>query len=127
MISYRKNLGQSSLTADGLVLEDDGDCTWGVDKTWGRPWPTPRFVHTHVHVSSKHDRATALDGGLIRLGRGVLVSSTRGRWWGRFVCSVVVPTCSHRSERFTKYRDRSLFRLTVACLKEATWTLSSHK
>ena len=111
MISYRKNLGQSSLTADGLVLEDDGDFSFEFD----------------VHVSSKHDRATALDGGLIRLGRGVLVSSTRGRWWGCFVCSVVVPTCSHRSERFTKYRDRSLFRLTVACLKEATWTLSSHK
>ena len=53
MISYRKSLGQSSLTADGLVLEDDGGFSFEFD------------------VSSKHDRATALDGGLIRLGRGV--------------------------------------------------------
>ena len=66
MISYRKSLWQSSLTADGLVLEGDGGFSFEFD------------------VSSKHDRATALDGGLIRLGRGVhvhvLVSSTRGRW-----------------------------------------------
>ena len=58
MISYRKSLGQSSLTAGGLVLEVDGGFSYKFD------------------VSSKHDRATALDGGLIRLGRGVLVSST---------------------------------------------------
>ena len=47
MISYRKSLGQSSLMADGLVL--DGGFSFEFD------------------VSSKHDRAAALDGGLIRL------------------------------------------------------------
>ena len=64
MISYRKSLGQSSLTADGLALEGDGGFSFEFD------------------VPSKHDRPTALDAGLIRLGRGVhvLVSSTRGRW-----------------------------------------------
>ena len=59
MISYRKSLGQSSLMADGLVLEDDGGFSFEFD------------------VSSKHDRATALDhGGLIRLGRGVCFKHT---------------------------------------------------
>ena len=58
MISYRKSLGQSSLTADGLALEDDGGFLFEFD------------------VSSKHDRATALDGGLIRLGRGVCFKHT---------------------------------------------------
>ena len=56
MISYRKSLGQSSLMADGLVLEDDGGFSFEFD------------------VSSKHDRATALDGGLI--GRGVCFKHT---------------------------------------------------
>ena len=60
MISYRKSLGQSNLTADGLVLEDDGGFSFEFD------------------VSSKHDRATALDGGLIRLGRGVSVLEADG-------------------------------------------------
>ena len=58
MISYRKSLEQSSLMADGLVLEDDGGFSFEFD------------------VSSKHDRATALDGGLIRLGRGVCFKHT---------------------------------------------------
>ena len=49
MISYRKSLGQSSLTADGLALEGDGGFSFEFD------------------VSSKHDRPTALDAGLIRL------------------------------------------------------------
>ena len=43
MISHRKSLGQSSLTADGLVLEGDGGFSFELD------------------VFSKHDRATALD------------------------------------------------------------------
>ena len=59
MISYRKSLGQSSLMADGLVLEDDGGFSFEFD------------------VSSKHDRATALDGGGGgALGRGVCFKHT---------------------------------------------------
>ena len=38
MISYRKSLGQSSLTADGLALEDDGGFLFEFDVSSKHHW-----------------------------------------------------------------------------------------